>query len=278
MSWRKAVPVAALAGLLITGAVLLARGDGEPPVAYTEGEVPAEGGCKISTARVASTSPLESHEDKVPVVTVNSRRIRLNYEIREVGHSGVSSVELWATRDGKTWQRYSNEPPPPGPLVIHVAEEGRYGFTLLVKNGIGLSGRAPMTGDQPQVWVDVDETKPVVKLMDVVVAPGGERGDLAVHWVASDAHLLPRPISIATSTDKDGPWTTIASGLENTGRYTWKMPADVPHSFYVRVEAADRAGNVASAQLVKPVVVDSALPRGVILGVDCEKKDAGESH
>src|SRR4051794_16650027 len=106
---RKAVPAAALAFLLLTGAVLVARE-----------------GTRVGSARVASTwsGPGEAGGDKVPVVTVNSRRIRLNYEIREVGHSGVSSVELWATRDGKTWQRYSNEPPPPGPLVIHVAEEG----------------------------------------------------------------------------------------------------------------------------------------------------------
>jgi hypothetical protein len=72
------------------------------------------------------------HAVKSPLTWVNSRRIKLNYEVREVGPSGVSAVELWATRDGKTWQCYSNEPPPAGPLVVHVAEEGCYGFTLVV--------------------------------------------------------------------------------------------------------------------------------------------------
>jgi hypothetical protein len=266
-SWltvRKAVPAAALSLLLITGAVLLAR------------EGSKVGASKLTTTWSGSG---EAPEDKVPVVTVNSRRIKLNYEIREVGHSGVSSVELWATRDGKTWQRYSDEPPPPGPLVVHVAEEGRYGFTLVVRNGIGLSGRAPVTGDLPQVWVEVDETTPIVKLMDVEVAPGGVRSDLAIQWTAADIHLMAKPISISTSTDKDGPWMTVASGLENTGRYVWKMPNDVPHQFYVRVEATDRAGNVGTAQLVKPVTVDAARPRGVILGVDSEKKEQSiETH
>src|SRR5262245_10173874 len=62
---------------------------------------------------------------KAPSLLVNSRRIRLNYSIADVGPSGVAHVELWATRDGRNWARYSKEPPPVGPMVVHVAEEGR---------------------------------------------------------------------------------------------------------------------------------------------------------
>ncbi len=37
---------------------------------------------------------------------VNSKRISINYEIKEVGKSGIATVELWYTRsDGRTWQR-----------------------------------------------------------------------------------------------------------------------------------------------------------------------------
>src|SRR4051794_24681441 len=78
-----------------------------------------------------------SLKKKVPTMLVNNRRIKLNYNITDVGPSGVSCVELWATRDGKNWARYSNEPPPAGPLCVHVAEEGTYGFSLVVKNGLG---------------------------------------------------------------------------------------------------------------------------------------------
>jgi hypothetical protein len=244
------------------------------PAAFIEGadkapaaKKPDAPGAKPAPPKAAPGKPLE--------VTATSRRIRLNYEIRDVGPSGVASIELWATRDGKTWQRYSDEPPPAsGPLVVHVAEEGRYGFTIVVKSGVGFSGRRPQPGDQPQVWVEVDETRPVVRQLDVRVGRGDDRGNLTVTWSASDAHLVARPITISTATGKDGPWTPIASDLENSGRYVWKMPRDVPYQFFVRVEAVDRAGNRGSEETSRPVAVDHAQPRGVILGVDADKAKA----
>jgi hypothetical protein len=209
-----------------------------------------------------------SHEVKAPVTWVNSRYIRLNYELREVGPSGVSAVELWATRDGKTWQCYANEPPPAGPLVVHVAEEGSYGFTLVVKSGVGTCSQRPKTGDPAQMWVEVDETRPEVKLGEVVVGKGAEADLLTIHWKASDPHLAARPITIKTAVSKDGAWTPIATNLENTGTYVWKMPKDVPFQFHVRVEACDQAGNVGCAGTADPVHVDPAQPKGKILGVD----------
>jgi hypothetical protein len=282
IGWKKAALGIALTGVLGTSAGLMAR-EGQQPPASDPPPPPSSESSPANDPLLAPygttwKNPRKSGEDNTPVLLVNSRRIRLNYEIREVGPSGVSSIELWATRDGKTWQRYSDEPPPKGPLVVAVAEEGRYGFTLVVKSGVGMNAPRPAPGDQPQVWVEVDETRPTVKLTDTIVGRGAEHGQLEIRWSASDSHLLPRPITLSTSVNKDGPWTTIAANLENTGRYTWKMPSDVPYKIYVRVEAADRAGNVGVDQLLKPVAVDHALPRGVILGVEAEKKDSGEIH
>jgi hypothetical protein len=214
----------------------------------------------------------------VPTITVNSRRIRLNYNISDVGPSGVSSIELWATRDGRTWQRYSNEPPPSGPLVIHVAEEGRYGFTLVVRSGVGLCTPPPHTGDPPQLWVEVDETHPVVRLLQAEVGKGSECGNLTLTWMASDANLMPRPITISMAPDRAGPWTPLATNLENTGKYVWHLPKDVPYQFYVRVEAHDRAGNCGVDTCNEPIKVDHALPRGTILGVDTEKTAHSSDH
>jgi hypothetical protein len=45
------------------------------------------------------------------------------------------------------------------------------------------------------------------------------------------------------------------------------MPQEVPYQFLVRVEAADRAGNIGTDETVKAVAVDLALPKGVILEV-----------
>jgi hypothetical protein len=252
-----------LAGVVV-GATLLPwgrvpAGDAPPPTASrTESAhkdlAPAPGGVKV------------------PTMMVNSRRIRLNFNIAEVGPSGVSSVELWATRDGRTWQRYSSEPPPSGPLVVHVAEEGRYGFSLVVKSGVGLGAPPPCPGDAPQLWVEVDETRPKVRLLHAEVGKGPESDCLLLSWMASDVNLMPHPITLSTATSRDGPWTPVAAHLENTGKYVWRMPKDVPYQFYVRVEASDRAGNRGVDCCPEPVKVDRARPRGTILGIDAEKK------
>jgi hypothetical protein len=208
----------------------------------------------------------------VSSMLVNSRRIKLNYAINDVGPSGVGTIELWATRDGKSWARYSNEPPPDGPLVVHVAEEGKYGFTIVVRNGVGVASAAPKTGDDPQVWVHVDETRPEVKLGRISVGQGHDAGTLAVEWKATDERLAVKPVTISVSTRKDGPWTPVATSIENTGRYVWHMPRDHPYAFHVKVEAADRAGNVGGDTTHEPIKIDLMRPKGTIIGVDAEKK------
>src|SRR5262245_61175561 len=230
MSWRIRI---ALCLVFIVGVAL----------AVPLTRVPAGDVCLPPVDRCGKSSTYEIRlKKKVPMLLVNSRKIRLNYNITDIGPSGVSSVELWATRDGSSWQRYSNEPPPAGPLVVHVAEEGRYGFFLVVKSGVGTRSPAPKTGDKPQVWVEVDETLPAVKLTDVHVGKGADAGRRMIAWSAGDAHLMPRPITICMAPSKDGPWTPVASNLENTGHYAWVMPKEMPYQFFVKVEAMDRAG------------------------------------
>jgi hypothetical protein len=234
--------------------------------------VPACGGPKACGLVGSGLGEFRVEAPVVPTTLVNSRRVHLNFEISDVGPSGVSSVELWATRDGKSWQRYSNEPPPSGPLVVHVAEEGRYGFSIIVRNGLGLAAAAPKHGEAPQMWVDVDETKPVVKMTDCQVGKGPDAGALHVKWEASDVNLAAKPITICTGNTKDGPWTPVATALEAAGDHTWQMPKDMPYEFYVRVEATDRAGNVGYVVTHETMKVDLARPRGTILGVGAEKK------
>src|SRR5262249_22634088 len=95
---------------------------------------------------------------------VKSRTFQLNYTIEEVGPSGVKNVEVWYTKDTRTWQRYSTDAPRQGPYTVTVQSEGRYGFTLIPRSGVGLADKPPQAGDQPQIWVEVDETKPDLRL------------------------------------------------------------------------------------------------------------------
>jgi hypothetical protein len=204
---------------------------------------------------------------------VNSKRISLNYELKEVGPSKVSLVELWVTRDGRTWQKFKEDTGmgqsgPQPPFIVEVNEEGQYGFTLVARSGVGLGERPPQVGDPPQVWVEVDLTKPVVRILSVDPPRTVEDRNLTVTWSASDKNLGRQPITLSYAEQAEGPWTSIAINLDNTGRYVWAMPLNVPFRIYVKVEATDRAGNVGSAQTANPILVDLSKPKVTITTIE----------
>jgi hypothetical protein len=231
----------------------------------------SQGGLTGSVATNPQPEPTTAKSSESGIRLVNSKRIGLNYEIKDKGPSGVSVVELWYTQDagGRAWQKYREETGDPHPpFIVEVNGEGLYGFTLIVRSGVGLGERPPQVGDQPQVWVEVDLTKPIVRLGSVDVGRGPDAGRLTITWTATDKNLGRQPITLSYAEQAGGPWTPIAANIENTGRYIWQMPSGVPYRFHVRVEATDRAGNSASAETATPVIVDLAQPKGVILNVD----------
>jgi len=204
---------------------------------------------------------------KVPVRPLNSKRIVLEYEIKDIGPSGVSMVDLWYTRDGRRWEKCPTGAQRTSPYVLEVKEEGMYGITLVASSGIGLKKRPPRPGDNPQVWIEVDTTKPLVRLTGCTVGTGTAADSMTITWRASDKHLGERPVTLSYAETADGPWSTIATGLENTGLYVWKMPTSVPQKLMIRLEATDLAGNVGMTQTLQPVLVDLAKPSVAILGV-----------
>jgi hypothetical protein len=233
----------------------------------------------IGEGQVALTSPAAPSAVPQPPQTpnpaanpnvrlVNSKRISLNYRIDEVGPSGLAAVELWYTQDGRNWQKYAEDADQQPPFAFEVAREGIYGFTLVVRSGVGLGDRPPQVGDAPQVWVEVDLTKPEVRLQNADVGRGAETGNLTITWSAADKNLQRQPITLAYAENPDGPWTPIVANLENTGRYVWRLPTSgIPYRFHIRVEAADRAGNLGTAQTSVPVIVDLAKPKPIIIDV-----------
>jgi hypothetical protein len=201
---------------------------------------------------------------------VNSVNISLNYKIDDVGPSDVSTVEVWVRKDGGTWQKYPKEAGRQGPFVVEVEGEGKYGFSLVAKSGVGLGENPPRGSDQPQVWVEVDLTKPKVEISDVVVGRGADTGNLTVRWVATDKNMSPQPISIYFADKPEGPWRPVpgASNLPNTGTFVWRMQDNLPYQFYVRVEAIDEAGNIGTADTRETVKVDLSLPKARVIGID----------
>jgi hypothetical protein len=204
---------------------------------------------------------------------VNSKRIVLNYELKDVGPSGVSAVELWVTRpDSRTWHKHESTGKTGPPYVIEVPEEGTYGFTLIARNGVGVGKEPPQPGDLPQVWVEVDLTKPKVKLVDVKPGARPQAREVSIQWEASDRNLARRPITLSYAECADGPWVPLAANIANSGKHTCSMPANAPASFFTRVEAVDLVGKVGSAQSTKPTSIDLSQPSVSILGVESGDK------
>jgi len=215
--------------------------------------------------------PIGESSGGLGVRMVSSRRISLDYKVEDLGPSGLAAVELWLTTDGRNWQRYKEYLDQQPPLVVEVNDEGLYGFTMVARSKVGLGQRPPQVGDAPQIWVEVDETKPQVRLVNADVGRGNDLGNLTITWTATDKNLARQPITISYAEKVDGPWTTIAAKIDNTGRYVWKMPpTGIPYSFLIKVEAVDRAGNTGADQTPpdKPVIVDLSQPKVKILAVE----------
>jgi hypothetical protein len=199
---------------------------------------------------------------------VNSRRFELEYDVESVGSSGVAKVELWTSRDaGRTWNMLGTDPDAASPYIVQVDEEGVYGFKIVIETASGLRSPTPVPGDLPEVWVGIDVTKPAAKLVSIQQRGLEDGGTLTIRWEASDRLLTDRPITLSFSDKLDGPWTTIAAGLPNTGVYDWPFDARTPERLYLRIEARDSAGNSTTYVLTEPTIIERVKPQGRIRGV-----------
>jgi hypothetical protein len=204
--------------------------------------------------REASTTPLPENSSAAappPDVRpkfVGSRSFALEYDVEQVGRSGISKVELWATRDGgRTWLRFAQDDDNRSPLPVTVDEEGVYGFRLVVQSA-DVPTPPPSSGDVPELWVAVDLQRPIAELTAIEPGAGNMNDHLLLRWRADDNNLEPRPISLFYSSRPAGPWSAVATSLENTGEYAWRVERHVPGRFYLRLEARDTAGNIAAFQ------------------------------
>jgi hypothetical protein len=175
---------------------------------------------------------------------VNRRSVRLDYGLENVGPAGVSKIEVWHTRDAQEWTRHEEAVPAKGHATITVASDGLWGFTLVAHSATGMAETPPGKGTQPQVWVEVDTVPPEVRFQEAVRVVNGE-GRLEVTYCCEDEHLKEHPVTISCGPSPEGPWTVLGRALEGQGTFTCPVD-DLPHECYVRVEAADRAGNVGS--------------------------------
>lgn len=172
----------------------------------------------------------------VPILRmVNSKRITLNFELKDSASSGTPAIDLWVTRDMRTWKKHEVQRPATGSYLIQVNDEGLYGFTLIARGSQGPQP-IPHSGDLPQVWVTVDATPPVVQLAGVELSLTSREPALVVRWKAQDRNFNRKPITVSYAEQAEGPWVPLATGIDNTGRLELPVPANLPKRLYLRVE------------------------------------------
>ena len=177
------------------------------------------------------------------------------------GASGISVVELWVTKDGgTTWKFCCEDKDRQSPLQTRLDGEGVYGLTLVAKNGLGVGERPPVSGDPPQTWVEIDSTPPLVRLFPPEIGKGSDLGSVIITWKAEDANLGDRCVSLFYVEGSQGNPKPIATAIENTGRYVWKLDSPMPPRFRVAIEVADQAGNSKMVESLD-VTVDNSRPR-----------------
>jgi hypothetical protein len=208
---------------------------------------------------------------------LNNKRISLAYKIAKEGLSGVAGVDLWVCdRDMRKWEKVQqpagatpiDQLPAGGrlSLVYDAHEDDLYGFRMVARSGVGLSDPDPRPGDQPQVWVEVDTTKPTAKIVDVLVNQDGEPRKLLITWSATDKNLTDQPIHLEYAPTPTGPWSDVAHNLPNTGRYVWMAPDREPFKFVIRLRAIDKATNEGE-DVSKEVIVDLVRPKAELIDV-----------
>ena len=197
----------------------------------------------------------------------NSRAFSLDYEVDTQAASPVASVELWGTADGgRVWERWGTDPDGVSPFDIKVETEGLFGFRMVIVGANGLAGNRPSNGDNADAWIHVDTEKPTARISSALYGKGTESSSLVVEYLAKDAYFGERPITLSYSELPTGPWTTIANGMRNTGRFVWPADPTLPRRVYLKLEAHDEAGNIGEHRLDIPVDIEGLAPRGRIQG------------
>lgn len=192
--------------------------------------------------------------------SVNSTSFEFDYELDKTGKWGVANVELWGTTDGgNSWRRFAIDSDRLSPIHVNVPGEGDYGFKILVESVGGFEPTPPRPGEEPEVMVRVDQTAPRVMIQRAEQGQGYQADRLDIQWSAMEEYPVERPIDLFYSNRASGPWIPLATSLDNSGRYAWRIQRHLPKQVYLKIEARDEAGNVGST--VTPEMISITVPQ-----------------
>jgi hypothetical protein len=140
---------------------------------------------------------------------LHSTHATLEYQVDQVGPSGIAKVTVWMTRDGgQTWQFLCEDPDKKSPVELDLPGDGIYGVSVAVTNNMGQGCGPPARGTAPDCWIEVALPKtaaapppPPMPLEESAVRNIVHRpaGDSFAPPGAALAHETHKPESPATS-------------------------------------------------------------------------------
>lgn len=195
---------------------------------------------------------------------LNSRKCSMEYRL--VNAPARSKLAVWLTADGgRSWQLGGENGDSANVALVQFPGDGLYGYRLIVQLP-GEVAASPASGEAPEGSVEVDTVAPEVKLLAVVHAVTEAGGYIHVRWQAKDRNLGDQPVSLYYSLIRNGDWAPIAEQIENTGAFSWKLPASCGPQVYLRIVVRDRAGNLTQSETREPIQLDIGKPRAQVLG------------
>ena len=185
---------------------------------------------------------------------------------------------------GITWTAASDTNLGPNPISIFLSTDGGATFPLLVASGLADSGAYPWSvpasdtataririvatdlagnsaADASNADFAIDAVDPVV----AVTAPNGGDfltggGSSILQWTTTEIHASTVAILLSTDGGTSFP-TTIASGVADTGSYTWNPVAALDTATArIRVVATDAVGNSGQDDSDADFTIDSTPP------------------
>jgi hypothetical protein len=229
---------------------------------------------------------------------VNTRTINIKCNV-SVGISGRKDFDLWYTRDvGRAWVKAPKKLEDPGipterageiagstaavKLIFEADADGLYGFTVVLRNGVGVGDPDPRPGDPPRFSVVVDTIAPTMRLK-VTPGTGADLRNVTVQWEAQDNNLGDRPVLLEYAEVKSGTGAALNSGdwkplpnlpgrQDRSGIHVWTIGREGPFHFVIRASAADKAQNKTEEVIKDPIIIDLEHPRVDVIGIESNPK------
>ncbi len=185
---------------------------------------------------------------KIPLIYQKKRSFRIPFHIDAEARARLKEIQLWVSEDsGFHWEPKSKTTPDLGKFTFRTSHDGEFWFatrTLTVEDKFS----PPMDQTvEPSMKVVVDTIPP-----SIVLESDGRRGSLAgVRWEVKDEHLDLKTLLLEYQVDGANEWRKVPiRRLSLLGAHRWD--AGTADSLRVRASVADKAGNVADAEIVMP--------------------------